>query len=529
MSGAPPSGTAPAPEGAWPASAAGPAGAAPAGAAPGATGPEGRRNRRRSIRWRLIAALAGVSLFAVVVVGVIFYFFLAGYVVDREQSKLLGQGLATAEQIQNVGDLLPNGAVRASAAAVLLRSGIRGLPTGAGMVLFRGDQPVAKAGILPVRPLNLERLRAAAAAASAQGPASGRADSVLGTGLRGVDLLYAAVPVSLSDGGQGLLVVTLPRSDALAAGSGLRRVLLLSAIIAIVVAVAVGWGLASWLARPLRRLSAAAHGLAAGHFDTPLTGSYPGEVQELADSLETTRAEVQRSQDSLRGFVASAAHELRTPMTSIQGFSQALLDGTADDPEQQRMAAAAIARESARLQRTLDALLTLSRYDSREFHPTLAPVAVDRLVQEEVDGLVQAGWANAARIEVRAQPGAVAVTDADMLRQVVGNLLRNGVQYGGDDPVTVWVRDEAGRSADGQVTLDVINGGQPLAPEERARIFERFFRGQSARATDGLGLGLALCREICELLGGRIELVGGGPATHFRVTIPKSARGRVLP
>ena len=516
----------------------GPGAAGPGGgaaASPGApspsavTAPAGRGRPLRSICWRLIAALAGVSLFAVVVVGVIFYFFLAGYVIDREQTKLLDQGLATTEQIQNVGDLLPDGTVRAKGAALLLRTGIRGLPAGAGMVLFRGDQVVARAGILPARAQNLERLRAAAAQTSANGPAGGTADSVLGTGLRGVDLLYAAVPVALSDGSQGLLVVTLPRSDALAAGSGLRRVLLFSAIIAVVVAVAVGWGLASWLARPLRRLSAAAQGLAAGHFDTPVTGSYPGEVQELADSLEITRAEVQRSQDSLRGFVASAAHELRTPMTSIQGFSQALLDGTADDPGQRQMAAAAIARESTRLQRTLDALLTLSRYDSREFHPTMAPVAVDRLVQEEVDRLVEAGWTTAARIEVKAESAVVAVTDADMLRQVVSNLLRNALQYGGDDPISAWVREEAGRPVDRQITLDVINGGQPLTQQERARIFERFFRTRSARAAEGLGLGLALSREICELLGGRIELVGGGPATHFRVTIPKSSEGRVLP
>jgi two-component system OmpR family sensor kinase len=496
---------------------------------PPAGRPADGRRPLHSIRWRLIAALAGVSLFAVVVVGVIFYLFLAGYVVDREQEKLLSQGLATAEQIQNLGDLLPSGTVKANAAALLLRTGIRGLPAGAGMVLFRADQAVAKAGILPVRAQNLDRLRVAAAQASTRGPVSGRAESVLGTNLRGVDLLYAAVPVTLNDGTQGLLVVTLPRSDALAAGSGLRRVLLLAAIIAVVVAVAVGWGLASWLARPLRRLSAAARELAAGRFDTPVTGSYPGEVQELADSLETTRAEVQRSQDSLRGFVASAAHELRTPMTSIQGFSQALLDGTADDPEQRQMAAAAIVRESGRLQRTLDALLTLSRYDSREFHPTMAPVVVDRLVRDEVEALAQAGWTSAARIEVKGEAGVEAITDADMLRQVVGNLLRNAVQYGGEDPIDVWVRTEAGRSSQGRVMVDVINGGQPLTAEERQRIFERFFRGRSAAATQGLGLGLALCREICEVLGGRIEVVGDGPATHFRVTIPKSAWGRVLP
>ena len=293
--------------------------------------------------------------------------------------------------------------------------------------------------------------------------------------------------------------------------------LLLSAIIAVVVAIGVGWGLASWLARPLRRLSAAAQGLAAGHFDTPVTGSYPGEVQELANSLETTRAEVQRSQASLRGFVASAAHELRTPMTSIQGFSQALLDGTAAEPEEQRSAAAAISRESARLQRTLDALLTLSRYDSREFHPTLVPVAIDRLVREEVDSLVQAGWTAAERIERHGRAGGGSHHRPRHASPGSG-------QPAAERRAVRRRRPRRGLGADGrtgEITVDVVNGGEPLTAEERARVFERFYRGRSARSAEGLGLGLALSREICEALGGRIELVESDLATRFRVSIPK--------
>jgi signal transduction histidine kinase len=491
-------------------------------ASPGRFG--AHRHGPRSIRWRLVAALAGVALFAVVVVGLVFSVFLDDYVVDREHSELLKQALATAQQMQDVSGLMPEGPMKTRAAGALLRAGLRGLPSGAGMALFRGDQVVARAGTLPLRAQNLEELRARAAEASAGGHASGRATSIMGTSVRGVVLLYAAVPVSLDDGTQALLVATLPRSDARAAGSGLTSVLWISAIVAVIVAIGVGLALAAWLARPLRRLSVATQGLAAGHFETPVTGSYPGEVQELANSLEATRAEVQRSQESLRGFVATAAHELRTPMTSIQGFSQALLDGTAADPEEQQMAAAAISRESARLQRTLDALLTLSRYDSREFHPRLGPVAVDRLVHEEVEHLAQAGWTPAERVQIDSSAGVEAHTDADMLRQVVGNLLRNAAQYGGDDPIRVWVR--AGNE---DVSVEVVNGGEPLTAEERRHVFERFYRGRSARAVDGVGLGLALSREICEVLGGRIELVGDGPETRFRVSIPRAAKGRVLP
>jgi len=255
--------------------------------------------------------------------------------------------------------------------------------------------------------------------------------------------------------------------------------------------------------------------MAGGSYDQPVTGGYPGEIQELAGSMETMRQEVRRGEDSLRGFVASAAHELRTPLTSIQGFSQALLDGTAATTEQRQRSAAAIYRESARLQRLVDALLTLSRYDSGEYRPALATVAPEPLVREEVERLVQTGFTEPGHIRVEADPETRAVTDADMLRQVVSNLLRNAVQYGGADPVTVsaW---RQGR----ELLIRVTNGGDPLAKEERERIFDRFYRGRSGRRGEGFGLGLALVKEICAVLGGRIELLGEGPLTIFQVALP---------
>ncbi len=142
-------------------------------------------------------------------------------------------------------------------------------------------------------------------------------------------------------------------------------------------------------------------------------------------------------------------------------------------------------------------------------------MAVEALIREEVERLVQAGLAETGRIVVQADPQARAVTDADMLRQVVANLLRNAVQYGGADPVTVTAWSQGG-----ELLIEVTNGGEPLGPEERARIFERFYRGRGGRRGDGFGLGLALVREICGVLGGRVELVGEGPSTVFRVTIP---------
>ncbi len=468
-----------------------------------------------SIRWRLVAALAGVSLFTLVVVGFVFYTFLGDYVLDRQKGLLLDQAVEVAEQLETFGDLSPSVGAQQRIVTSLLRANLRLLPEGAGIVVFQGTTVVAKAGSIPVKAEYLERLRVKAEDVGGSEPASRVVGSYTDKTGRRADVIVSAAPFRLSDGTEGLAVVTLARADAFAARTGVFRKLLVSGAIAIALAVLMGWALGGWMTRPLRRLSSAARGMARGSYDQPVTGAYPGEVQELAASMETMRQEVKHSEASLRGFVASAAHELRTPLTSIQGFSQALLDGAADTPEQRQRSAAAIYRESTRLQRLVEALLTLSRYDSHEFEPNLTSVAVDALVGEEVERLVQVGLAEAGRITVQAGSEVRAVTDGDMLRQVIANLLRNAVQYGGTDPVSVRVLKQ-GR----ELVIEVENGGEPPSEEEKSRIFARFYRGRSGRQTDGFGLGLALVWEICEVLGGRVELVEGGPLTRFRVTIP---------
>jgi signal transduction histidine kinase len=469
---------------------------------------------RSSIRWRLALALAGASIFTLVVVGVLFYVFVGSYVVDRQKAAILNQAVLTAEQLDSLG-IGNSGAAAQNVLDALLESELKALPANAGIVVFDGTKVLGRAGTLPARLGTVARLRIEALAIGANTAKVAVVKPILGATSRRNQVVVAVAPFALDSSPHGLVVITLAVADAVNARQGIVRILLLSGAIALVAAIVMGLGLGSWLARPLRRLSLAAQGMAQGVYDRPVSGSYPGEVEELAVSLEAMRREVQRSEDSLRGFVASAAHELRTPLTSIQGFSQALLDGTAATQEQQQRSAAAIYRESARLQRLVDALLILSRYDSREFTPSLSLTDVGGIVREEVERLEQAGLVERGRVEVTVVGDARAVTDPDVMRQIVGNLLRNAVQYGGEDRIEARVGVEGER-----LVLEVANGGRPLSADERARIFERFFRGRGARSTEGFGLGLPLVREMCEVLGGRVDLVGQGPATVFRVTIP---------
>jgi signal transduction histidine kinase len=481
------------------------------------SGPNGPVHSGGTIGTRIVLALVGVSVTTLIVVGLIFFGFISRYVVQRERQQLVEQAAAVAAQVERIwGELPMRTQAGPKSLQQFLRINLQILPAGAGITVFKDSEILAFAG--PARAGNEQaaRYRGEGSKLTADGKPAAATLPAAGSEPR---LILAAAQITYgSDDSEGLAVLTLPTSDAIAPRAGLLRILFLSGGIAVILTLLLGLALGGWLNRPLKRLSGAAERMAGGDYRESISGAYPGEIYELAGSLETMRLEVQRSEASLRGFVASAAHELRTPLTSIQGFSQALLDGTAATPEQQRNSAAAIHRESTRLRRLVDSLLTLSRYDSREFRPNLAHVDARALLTEEVQRLVDAGLAPEGCVTLQAGPGVSLVTDPDMLRQVVANLLRNAVEYGGDEPVVVHADSSAS-----QVTLTFVNRGVPLSEGDRAHLFERFYRGRGAHRSEGFGLGLPLVREICEVLGGRVALVGSGPETVFRVTLPRSA------
>lgn len=486
---------------------------------------EGPRSAGGSIRLRVAVALVGVAVLTLLMVSLLFYGFSGNYVVGQKQQAMLGHAVEVANQVETLVEFGPlSSLATARGLAAVLRLDMQVLPNGAGITVFDGAEVLAAAGPSRTQGAMAELLFPEAQELTVDGPAATTFR------LQGDQrLVVAAAPVDLSTGRPGLVVISLPTSDAVADRQGVFRILFVSGLVGVGFALIVGLGLGEWLTRPLRRLAGAAGTMAEGSYAEPITGTYPREVFHLASSLETMRREVRRSDESLRGFVASAAHELRTPLTSIQGFSQALLDGTADSSDQRRRSAAAVFRESTRLRRLVDALLILSRFDAREFHPTVTSVDPMGLVKEEVERLTESGMADAERIRLTATPAASSTrlsTDVDMLRQVVGNLLRNAVQYGGDDFIEV-----AADIADDKFILDFESGGEALGDEERGKVFERFYRGPSSSRHEGFGLGLPLVREICEVLGGDVQLTtvpagsSGAPElaterTRFRITLP---------
>jgi two-component system OmpR family sensor kinase len=274
------------------------------------------------------------------------------------------------------------------------------------------------------------------------------------------------------------------------------------------------------VSKPLRRVADAAEAIARGETGTRAPVSGPKEVRSLARTFNTTADQVEAAQQSQRDFVANVSHELKTPLTSIQGFSQALLDGTASTPEATARAARVIHEEAERMRRMVDDLLILARFDAGQMVMAHVPVEIGPLLRGCVEKLTPQAQSAEVALELDAPERLFVTGDGDRLAQVFANLLDNSVAHtpaGGK--VTIAAHNVAGEHA---VEVTVTDTGEGIPPEALSRVFERFYQvDKSRRRSRGAGLGLAITKEIIEAHGGTIaaeSVVGLG--SKFTVHLP---------
>jgi signal transduction histidine kinase len=300
----------------------------------------------------------------------------------------------------------------------------------------------------------------------------------------GMNLLYVAVPVASAGRVLGAARITYPTS---AADTRVRRYwLTLAAIAGIVLAGVslIGLWVAHGVTRPLRRLEEAAAEVGAGRLDVRAPEEGPEEVRRLAREFNQTAAKLGQLLESQQTFVADASHELRTPLTALR----LRLDNIGTE------AAAPALAEVERLGRLVEGLLALARADAGAAGAEAVdvdPVLADRL----------AAWPG---VRLEGERGLRVRSSPERLGQVVDNLVANAVAVA--DTVTVSVSQ-----ANGWVELHVVDDGPGLSAEDRARAFDRFWRGHTQKA--GSGLGLAIVRRLATADGGEAELraaPGGG-------------------
>jgi two-component system sensor histidine kinase BaeS len=331
-------------------------------------------------------------------------------------------------------------------------------------------------------------------------PAQGSVD------VGGKRYLYAARPV-------GKRAIVLLRSAKLEASDWRPFTL------AFVIAAAAGAGiaaiaaflLAGAVARPIGRVALASRRLAAGETHGPLPVGGSSEVASLALAFNQMAEGLDRAKDAERSFLLSVSHELKTPLASIRGHGEALLDRVLDVPK----GAGVVVQESKRLERLVQDLLDLARLNQRVFSVTPQPVDLAAAAAEAVQRHENEARRVGVSLVAEGSDDASAIGDPDRVLQVLSNLIENALRStpaGGRVTVTARPGD-----------VRVADTGPGLAPEDLPRAFERFYLHNRYGTNRGVGtgLGLAIVKELTEAMEGSVTVELGGGGTTFIVRLPR--------
>jgi two-component system OmpR family sensor kinase len=479
---------------------------------------------RGSLRGRLVLAFVGVAVLAAVLIGVI-TLSLIRLLPERGLEQQL------ADQAQAVSDTVagPRPARQLCALARVLRRGETEVylldATATPRRLPACQAPNRRGPLAPAPDADL-------AAALAQGQVT--------TGTGG-GLAWAVIPAerpvrraagAVAQGGQpvpraggGVLLVHEVRRLGLSLLPVVAWRLLAATALAVAAAALAAWLLAGRLTAPLGRLVTAARRVGEGDLSTRVQVDGDGEVAEVATAFNDMAAGLEQAQAEQRAFLASVGHELKTPLTTVQGYTEALLDGTVDDPADRRRSLLRVHAETIRLARLVQDLLDLARLGRGQFAVSTVDSDVGAVLREAAAAAAERAAHRQVTVTTRLNGGLNAHVDPGRLRQVLDNLLDNAAR---SSPSGRQVLVAARPLDGGGVEAAIVDQGPGIATDDLPHAFDRGYLWSRYRGTRevGSGLGLAIVKALCDAMGVAIQAESGhGGGTAFRLTLPP-ARSR---
>jgi len=339
---------------------------------------------------------------------------------------------------------------------------------------------------------------------------------------------YLAAAVALAPARDPLnaafLVVARPTASVTSAAAGeLVPLLLVAGGAALVVAILLVILVGRSLTEPLVQLAAAAEDVAAGNYSRRVGIRGDDEIGMLGVAFDRMAEAVERARKIQRDFLANLSHELKTPLTSLIGFSQALVDGSLKNEADRTRAAAIVHEESERVLRMAQELLDLARVEAGSIVLNITAVDLGGQLQQELEIVRRRADARELVINLDVPPGIPPIgADPERLHQVLDNLLDNAVKYapaGSTVSVAVSVAGNA-------VETIVSNPAGPHKPDPE-RMFDRFYRADPSRsgAAGGVGLGLAISRELTRAMNGKLWADFDGEGNlRLHLTLPAGIR-----
>ena len=472
----------------------------------------------RSLGGRLVAAFAVLSLAIVLAVGGTLFLVLRGLHADATLGSLADVAGSVLPQVR---DSLGTGQLRGTVAEVQAQLAARDIE----VMLVGADGRLRPVGGAATGAAILTSDLAVGETARGRVTLDGQRYLYVATGIR---RLGAATPGAIA-------FLAVDRSGALALAD-VARTIPIVALVVLLVATPLALVVARSVTRPLRSLAAATTDIPAGRATAlPLQG--PAEVRELTGTFNAMTAELDATRRREGELLANLRHDLRTPLTVIAGFATALRDGTAQG-DAAAAAAKAIEEESGRLERLVAEVGAIERIRSGEESIRPELLDADEIVTATAARFGPRAAAAGVELDVQLAEGSPLTMAADRiaLERMLGNLVENaiaaagssagGVSGGGATAARGSVSIEAAPARlPGQVDairFDVLDDGPGFAEGTAARAFERFWRGDPARAGSGSGLGLAIVRELAVAHGGLAQAENRSPrGARVGVTLPR--------
>lgn len=265
------------------------------------------------------------------------------------------------------------------------------------------------------------------------------------------------------------------------------------------------------ISEPLDVLTAGVARIRDGELDSPIAYTEPDEfksacdaVDEMAARLKVSLEQQQLAQQKKQELIVGMSHDLKSPLTSIRAYTEALLDGVAKDEAAKQRYLETIRSKEAEIEAMVNRLFAFAKMDASEYHAHLEPLLLSPLMHELTDDYEVEGLEVQTKIPTDLQ----VIADRELLSRITSNLLSNSRKYSGRD--TVHVSVSAAASGD-MAEITFSDNGHGVPPEQLSRLFDAFYRGDAARTApgEGSGLGLAVVKKAVEEMGGNVRAENG--------------------
>lgn len=333
------------------------------------------------------------------------------------------------------------------------------------------------------------------------------------------DCYSVGIPIKFDETTVGTIFISSSAKNMNNFGKEVTKLFFLAALIACLIAFVIIWLLSYKMVRPIKSMTVAARAFGKGDFSQRVKVKNKDELGELAQSFNNMADSIEQSEKVRKNFIANVSHELKTPMTTISGFVDGMLDGTIKE-DRYRYYLSIVSDEVKRLSRLVRSMLNLSKIDDDkiELHKTSFEILsltlnILALFEEKIveKNISIKGLENSTSVYVKA--------DYDMIYQVIYNLLENATKFVNEKGyIKISISKEKGN-----VIFSVRNSGEGISQEDIKLVFDRFYKTDKSRSKDktGVGLGLSIVKKIINLHGGNIKAESiEGQECNFEFNIP---------